>query len=372
MKPFFLYCSFVLLFFTSVPQYAQQFAPEGFTPIFNGKDFTGWNIQPDQGAWKIENGVMHCLGRPNVPYVILTEKKYENFELMLEFKMSRRCNSGIMVHQAERGWGRESRIGMELQISDDAGREPSVYSCGAVYNVIPPSQIAVRPAGHWNAYHIILDWPILQIQLNGQLVQDVNLENYPQLKYRLRNGYIGLQNHGSEVEYRNIYIRELPSKEVTWTELFNGKDLKGWTKAGNAEWKVENGVIVATGGSGYLISEEVFDPGYELQVFAGKYENGGNSGVFYNWENETDRGYKTEFFDWGKENKMEYDYVLTQVIHYQNESTVILNGNEVQQNAYRTSQPKGRIVMYHSDKDGTLKIAQIRKKPLEPLRPPTQ
>lgn len=363
---------FILAFFVTVQLSAQQAAPEGFVPLFNGSDFTGWDINPDRGAWKVEDGVMHCYGKPNVPYVILTRRKFENFELMLEFKMSPRCNSGIMVHQAERGWGRESRIGMELQISDDAGKDPSVYSCAAVYNVIPPLYNAVRPANHWNTYHITLDWPFLQIQLNGQLVQNVNLEKHPQLKYRLRNGYIGLQNHGSEVEFRNIYIRELPSREVQWTELFNGKDLKGWTKTGNAEWKVENGTLIATGGNGYLISEEIFDPDYELQVFAGKYENGGNSGVFYNWENETDRGYKTEFQDWGRENKMEYDYLLTQVIHYDRESTVILNGNEVQKNSYRTSQPKGRIAIYHSNRDGTVKISQIRIKPLEPLANPTR
>lgn len=371
MKRFNPCCLLILLFlFAAAWGSAQNPVPEGFTPLFNGKDFSGWNISPDSGAWKAENGTMHCFGKPNVPYVILTEKKYENFELMLEFKMSPRCNSGVMLHQAERGWGRESRIGMEIQVGDDAGKEVNVHSCGAVYNVIPPLCNAVRPAGHWNAYHITLDWPVLQIRLNGQWIQNVNLENHPQLKHRLRSGYIGLQNHGREVEYRNIHIRELPSKGESWTELFNREDLKGWTKVGNADWTVENGVLVATGGSGYLVSEKEAEPNYELQIFAGKYGSGGNSGVFYNWENEVDRGYKTEFFDWGAQNKMEYDCVLTQIIDYGSESTVILNGIEVQRNTCRTSPPKGRIALYHSARDGKVKIAQVRIKPIAPLAAP--
>ncbi|MDR3246524.1 MAG: hypothetical protein LBT50_08845, partial [Prevotellaceae bacterium] len=97
---------------------------------------------------------------------------------------------------------------------------------------------------------------------------------------------------------------------------------------------------------------------------------GGNGGVFYNWENETDRGYKTEFYNDAAENKlqyMEHDYFLTQIINYGNESTVILNGIEVQKNAYQISSPKGKIAIYHSPKDGKMKIVKIKVKPIDPL-----
>jgi hypothetical protein len=352
------------------PAFAQNTAPEGFTSLFNGKDFTGWDIQPDKGAWKVENGVMHCYGKPNDPYFIISEKKYENFELYLDFRMSAKCNSGVTIHLIERYHGRESRMGMEIQVSDDAGKIPDIHSCGAIYDVVPPLSNAAKPANHWNTYHIIMDWPLLLIELNGQIVQNENLDNNPRLKYRLRNGHIGLQNHGKEIEYRNIHIRELPSKEPQWTELFNGKDVKNWETAGNADWKVENGEITVAGGSGYLISKEVFDPNYELQIFASKDENGsgGNSGVFYNWENETDRGYKTEFYDKTSAVKlkyMDYSYMPTQIINLGGESIVILNGIEVQRNAYQVSPPAGRIAVYHSAKDGKVKIKKIRLKRIE-------
>jgi hypothetical protein len=357
--------AFLLLFFF-VPVFAQDSAPAGFATLFNGKDFTGWDIQPDKGAWKVENGVIHCYGKPNDPYFIISEKKYENFELYLDFRMSPKCNSGLTIHLIERDHGRESRMGMEIQVSDDAGSAPSVHSCAAIYDVVPPLFSAVKPAKHWNTYHIIMDWPVLMIELNGQVVQNENMEKNPRLKYRLRNGHIGLQNHGKEVEYRNIYIKELPSKEPQWTDLFNGKDVKNWEVAGNAEWKVENGEITASGGSGYLISKEVFDPGYELQVSAAKDEKGGgNSGIFYNWENETDRGYKTEFYDETSTVKlkyMDYSFMPTQIINLGGESTVILNGIEVQRNTYQISPQAGKIAIYHSAKDGKIKIDKIRMK----------
>ncbi|MDR2382823.1 MAG: DUF1080 domain-containing protein [Prevotellaceae bacterium] len=357
-----------LLAFFVAPVFSQT--PEGFTSLFNGKDFTGWDIQPDKGAWKVENGVMHCYGKPYDPYFIISEKKYENFELYLDFRTSPKCNSGVTIHLVERDHGRESRMGMEIQVSDDNGSVPDMHSCAAIYDVVPPLLSAVKPANHWNTYHIIMDWPVLLIELNGQIVQNENLDKNPRLKYRLRNGYIGLQNHGKEVEYRNIYVKELPSKEPQWTELFNGKDLKNWETSGNAEWKVENGEIVALGGSGYLISKEIFEPEYELQIFAGKDDSagGGNSGVFYNWENDTDRGYKTEFYDKTATVKlkfMDYSFIPTQIINLKGESVVILNGIEVQRNAYHTSPSAGRIAIYHSAKDGKVKIDKIRLKRIE-------
>jgi hypothetical protein len=362
MKTYFQKSSLIGLFvlFTIAPAFAQKNVPEGFVSLFNGKDFTGWDINPNKGAWTVKNGIMHCAGAPNVPYIILTEKKYENFELMLEFKMTPECNSGVMLHQSERSHGRESRIGMEIQVNDNAGREVDAHTCAAIYDVVPPLANPVKPVNHWNTYYILMDWPILQVHLNGQLVQDVNLEKNPRLQYRLRNGYIGLQNHEFEVEYRNLYIKELPAKEK-WIDLFNGKDLNGWKVIGDAEWKVENNEIVATGGNGYLVSDESYEK-YEFQIFAGKLVSGGNSGVFYNWNSPSDAGYKTEFVNWG--NKPEHDFLLTQIINKGKESLVIMNGEEVQKNLYQTSVRKSPVAIYHSANDGKLRIAMLRIKSL--------
>ena len=346
---------------------AQSGNLDGFTPLFNGVNLEGWDINPDKGAWTVKNGVIHCAGDPKEPYLILSNKKYENFELYVDFKtLVKDCNSGIVMHQANRHWGKESRIGMEIQITNDAGAIPTTQTCGAIYSVLPAISNPVKPVGHWNTYYILMDWPILKVWLNGQMIQDVNMENELKLKYRLRNGYIGLQNHFKEVEFRNVYVRELKEKEK-WTNLFDGSNLDAWDKVGDAKWKIENDEIVASGGDGYLISKQEYDQ-YEFQIFAGKYEDGGNSGVFYNWLNANDQGHKTEFKKTefkeleGVDNVLRYCFLLTQIISSSKESFVILNGEEIQHNTNDKNNRKGKIAIYHSAKDGTVKIGLVRIK----------
>lgn len=340
--------------------FAQFEIPKDFTPLFNGKDFTGWNIKPDLGAWYIEEGKIICKGDPAQPYIILTNKEYENFELYVDFKMSIGCNGGIMFHQIkmdEEKWARGSYVGMEIQVSDDAGKDIDIHSCGSVYNALAPLSNPVKPNGLWNRYYIIMDWPILKIWLNGQLVQDANLEKEEVTKYKLQTGFIGLQNHRTYVEYKNLYIKELPSKERL-TELFNGKNLDGWKIEGDAKWKVENGEIVGTGGDGWLVSEKEYE-NYELRIFAGKYENGGTSGIYYNWNGQKDPGFKTEFRDWGPGNKMGYNYLLTQIINYGKESYVRNNGELIQSNLFHNKLKKGKVAIFHSANDGIIKIPKI-------------
>jgi len=342
---------------------AQDDIPEDFIPLFNGKDFTGWNIEPDLGAWHVEEGLIICKGVPKDPYLILTNREYENFELYADFRMSQNCNSGILFSQLDRGWARESYVGFEIQISDDAGKEiKGTSSCGSVYNALLPLSNPVKPFGQWNRYYIIMDWPILRVWLNGQVIQDVNLEEHDETRFKLRKGFIGLQNHGKYVEYKNVCIKELPPKEKV-TELFNGKDFLGWEKLGNANWSVNNGEIISTGGDGWLISEKEFE-NYEFRIFAGKFENGGTSGVYYNWNGEKDPGFKTEFLDWGPGNKIDKKYLLTQIINSGTISYIRNNGNLIQSNSFHNTIKKGRIAIYHSKNDGVVKIPKISIKDL--------
>ena len=354
----------VALFVLSATVALAQFEiPKDFTPLFNGKDFTVWNIEPNLGAWHVEDGRIICKGEPKEPYLILTNKEYQNFELYADFKMSENCNSGILLSQLDRGWARESYVGFEIQVSDDAGKANRLNSsCGAVYNALIPIANPVKPNGHWNRYYIIMDWPILKVWLNGTVVQDVNLEEHDETRFKLRKGYIGLQNHGKYVEYKNVCIKELPSKEKV-TELFNGKDLAGWVKLGDANWSVSNGEIIATGGDGWLVSEKELE-NYELRVFAGKYENGGTSGIYYNWNGEKDPGFKTEFLDWGLANKMDKKYLLTQIINSGKESSVRNNGVLVQSNKFHNKLKKGKVAIFHSRNDGVVKIPKITMKEL--------
>ena len=79
----------------------------------------------------------------------------------------------------------------------------------AIYDVMAPLVNAGKPAEEWNALEITLDGPLMKAVLNGEVVQDVNLDEIGELRTRLRRGFIGLQDHGNYVAFRNIRIRKL-------------------------------------------------------------------------------------------------------------------------------------------------------------------
>jgi len=353
-----------------------------YVALFNGKDFTGWNIEPDSGAWYIENGEIHCTGHPSVPYLIRTVEEYENFDFFAEFKVSENCNSGIFFHVPLSG--RESRLGFEVQILDDPGKSPNKNSTGSIYDVLPPRTNAMKPAGEWNQYRIRFEWPYCKIWLNGILIQDVDFSLNPNLKYRLRRGEIGLSNHGHVVHFRNLWIKKLSDREK-WQVLFNGKDLKAWQTIGEADWHVEDGTLVATKGEGYLVTDEEFID-FHFQAYVENVEHQSRGGCFYyRWKGLNDPGYPTDFYDYFAAVAYEkeyggttpagvtpawqpsprYPWLLYQIISTDRESEVRTNGIITSKNQLLGKVRPGRIAIYHSPGDGVLRIQQIRIKKLE-------
>lgn len=196
----------VFVFAQAQPKQAPK-DEEGFVPLFNGKDLSGWHVMGTQ-SWEVKDGVLICHGKGGG--WLRTEREYENFILRLEYRISKGGNSGIFIRTSLKG--RQSQTGMEVQILDSYGRKPTTTTAGAIYGVVAPTKEASKPAGEWNEVEITCDGSRVTVILNGEKIIDVNMDEHPQLKERLRKGYIGLQNHGSYVEFRNIRIKELPSK----------------------------------------------------------------------------------------------------------------------------------------------------------------
>jgi hypothetical protein len=138
-----------------------------------------------------------------------------------------------------------------------------------------------------------MDWPTYRATLNGTVIQNLDLEEHPDLRDRYRSGYIGLQDNGWESWTRNIFIKELPGKEE-WISLFNGKNLDGWTKYEGGTWEAQNGLLIGSNGHGHLANDQVFQD-CEIQMYV-KTINVANGGVFFRWQNERDRGYEIQIF----------------------------------------------------------------------------
>lgn len=178
----------------------------GWIALFDGKTLDGWWVQgQNKEGFRARDGAIEWAGGGG--NMLLTRDRYDNFILRLEWKIKPGGNSGIFL-RAPRA-NRASKIGMEFQLRGDHGREPDADCTGAIYDVAAPRADAGKPAGEWNALEIALDGPVFRAVLNGELVQDLNLDDNEELCLRLRRGFIGLQDHGCDVAFRNIRLKKL-------------------------------------------------------------------------------------------------------------------------------------------------------------------
>lgn len=281
---------FVLGFSAALFAEPQQ-VEQGFVPLFNGKDLTGWELSGGtKMSFSVRDGAIYCDGSANYPHWLRTERMYENFVLRFEFMVPGWCENGLFIHAPL--YGRCSKVGIEFQISR-GNTEKGPKETGAIFPIIPPMVSAAKKNGEWNSAEIVMNWPIYHATLNGTVIQNVNLEEHPDLCYRFRSGYIGLQDGGWRSWIRNISIKELPGKEE-WIPLFNGKNLDGWKLHGEGKWKVEGGTIVASDGHGHLVSDQVFQD-CEIQMYV-RTVNVANGGVLFRWANEENRGHEIQIF----------------------------------------------------------------------------
>ena len=180
---------------------------EGFVSLFNGRSLDGWSISGDnKDGWAIEDGELVWQSRGGG--VVMSHKRYDDFILRLEWKLfNEGANSGLFL-RAPRA-NRQSKMGFEFQMMGDHGQPVHDDTTGAIYSVLAPKVNASKPAGEWNELEIQLNGPHYKAILNGQVVQDINFDEHPEMKHRLRRGFIGLQDHSNKVAFRNIRIKEL-------------------------------------------------------------------------------------------------------------------------------------------------------------------
>jgi hypothetical protein len=128
--------------------------------LFNGKDLSGWKglVPGAEVKWSIQDGVMR-----NAPPTtdLISEQKFWNFELHVDFRIVEHSNSGI---------GLRGRY--EIQILDDYGRPPGTHGAGALYSRVAPAVNASKPAGEWQSYDIRLVGRTVTVVHNGQKVLD--------------------------------------------------------------------------------------------------------------------------------------------------------------------------------------------------------
>lgn len=194
---------------------AEEKAPagdeQGFVPIFNGKDLTGW--VGDTNGYVVENGEMVCKPGGN----IFTENEYSDFSFRFEFKLTPGANNGVGIRAPLEG--NAAYQAMEIQILDD--RHPKYKDIhdyqahGSIYGVVPAKRDHLKPVGEWNSEEIIAKGTHITVILNGVTIVDADIANatpidgneHPGLKNP--KGHIGFLGHGDILYFRNLRVKDL-------------------------------------------------------------------------------------------------------------------------------------------------------------------
>lgn len=195
----------------------------GWKLLFDGKTLSGWGILGSKDGWGIEKDAVACMVKRGI--MIYTTESWADFILECDFMTDRRVNSGIFVR-----WETLTdpvNSGMEIQILDSFGRvKPDKHDCGSLYDILPPSVDAVKPAGEWNHIEITCQGPIVRVVLNGQHVINVDLSAWTTAGMNpdgtrnkftrayatmTQSGRIGFQDHGGKCWYKNIKLKPLPA-----------------------------------------------------------------------------------------------------------------------------------------------------------------
>ncbi|MDR2980909.1 MAG: DUF1080 domain-containing protein [Puniceicoccales bacterium] len=255
---------------------------DGFTPLFNGKNFDGW--KGDTSSY-FYSGDTLVVTRPSRQ--IETERKYRDFHLKFEHRLTPGTNNGIWL-----------RGGFESQILDDTsprykGLNGYQY-CGGIYGAIAPKTGHLKPLGEWNQEEIILDGRRVKVIMNGVVIIDADLDEAIAAAEKSNDGYgkpflpgmkspsgaLALMSHSEHLEYRNMRIKELNTKKIVLSEDSN---LSAWcalvgnpvsrAKMSNDElraaqdkarpnmlknWSCENGMIFSEGKGSNLCTKEYF------------------------------------------------------------------------------------------------------------------
>jgi hypothetical protein len=197
---------------------------QGWVLLFDGRTTNGW-MNSDRTAPRapVVDGALnpHKAGH----YMLVHTQQWSDFLLILDFKITNGCNSGVFVrtHSLTPPPGRDVGFnGLEIAIDDTKGA--GYHDTGALYDLVKPQRNAMRPAGQWNHLEIACMSNHVDVVLNGDPVTRADLDLFTEpgkrpdgsahkfgvaLRDHPRRGYIGLQDHGSPCWFRNIKLKPL-------------------------------------------------------------------------------------------------------------------------------------------------------------------
>jgi hypothetical protein len=197
---------------------------EGWILLFDGRTTKGW-MTPTGCSLPAKHVQDRSLNPHPCDYMLIHEKVWDNFELSLDFKISPKCNSGIFIRTYPLVPRPGKDIGFNgIEIAVDDTKTSGFHDTGAIYDLVRPSKNTMKPAGEWNRMVVTCDRNNIAVELNGEVVARMDLDEWTEpnrrpdgsehkfdvaYKTHPRQGYIGLQDHGSDCWYKNVKLRPL-------------------------------------------------------------------------------------------------------------------------------------------------------------------
>jgi hypothetical protein len=208
---------FVILILSLIFLRCQAKTEKELISLLNGKDLTGWYAKDGKiEAWQYADSMLSCMTEGGG--WLTTEKEYDNFVLLIDWRIPEGGNSGVGIRYPKEG--DPAHAGMEIQILDDNAEKykdlKAEQYTGGIYYQVAAQRGTTKLPGEWNHYEITCNGPKVQVKLNEVLIVDANVDDctiangeHLPLCERPRKGHVGIQSHGSRVDFRNIYIKEL-------------------------------------------------------------------------------------------------------------------------------------------------------------------
>ncbi len=181
--------------------------------MIEDESLSNWNSE-DKKAWRVEKGELVL--KPAPFKFLRSNKEYSNFVLSFQYKMQKGGNSGMGIRTPIGGW--PSGDGMEMQIFDRPYEPIENDSQMSIYGNVRPLARADKQ-GEWNDVVIKADGWMISAWVNGELVQQYNTLHHPELKHRRLKGWIGPQDHGAWIRFRDLRILEAP--DGTGLDIWN-------------------------------------------------------------------------------------------------------------------------------------------------------
>ena len=188
---------------------------EGFTSVFNGKDFEGWDGPVDN--YQVKDGTVMC--KAGKGGTIYTKQEYGDFIARLEFLLPRGGNNGLAIRYP--GKGDTAYVGMtELQVLDNeapqyAKLDPRQFH-GSAYGMVAAPRGYLRPTGQWNFEEVTVKGSTIKVELNGTVILNCDLSEVTEFMANKQHpgkdrtkGYFGFAGHSDPVQFRNIRIKAL-------------------------------------------------------------------------------------------------------------------------------------------------------------------